>query len=77
MFLKTTHLARNEAAAARREEKKRKEKERILQVSIQFVRWNMDQKWFRLPDEFAGRRPGQATQMGGERDEETNEEEDS
>ncbi|XKL60437.1 hypothetical protein PGB90_007494 [Kerria lacca] len=32
VFLKTTHLARNEAAAARREEKKRKEKERILQV---------------------------------------------
>ncbi|KAK7601859.1 hypothetical protein V9T40_009300 [Parthenolecanium corni] len=29
-FLKTTHLARNEAAAARREEKIRKEKERIL-----------------------------------------------
>lgn len=36
-FLKTTHLARNEAAAARREEKIRKEKERILNVSIIYL----------------------------------------
>jgi hypothetical protein len=31
-YLKTTHVARAEAAAAKREEKRRQEKDRILQV---------------------------------------------